>query len=188
MSRSGETASAIAKTPAYFGALDGLRALSVIAVVWHHARPLDWQSPLAQRGFLGVDVFFVISGFLITHLLIREEARAGQVQLTKFWVRRALRLWPLWFTILAALSGLFLTVLSDAPMTAPFWRDLPYNATYTSNLIVPGTFLALSWSLALEEQFYAVWPLVWAKLRSAAAPLLVPVSYTHLTLPTTPYV
>ncbi len=159
--------------PAYFGALDGLRALSVLAVVWHHARPLGLDAPLASRGYLGVDVFFVISGFLITHLLVREEARAGRVHLGKFWARRALRLWPLWFTILAVLSALFSSVLSEAKMVDAFWHDLPWNATYTSNLIVPGTFLALSWSLALEEQFYIVWPLVWAKVRAAAVPLLL---------------
>jgi peptidoglycan/LPS O-acetylase OafA/YrhL len=158
---------------AYFGALDGLRALSVLAVVWHHARPTGLESPLASRGFLGVDVFFVISGFLITHLLMREEARTGRVQLGKFWVRRALRLWPLWFAILIALSALFAFVLPNAPMASAFWRDLPWNATYTSNLIVPGTFLAISWSLALEEQFYLVWPLVWSKLRAGAVPMLV---------------
>lgn len=162
-----------APSPGYFGALDGLRALSVIAVVWHHSRPTDLDSIVASRGYLGVDVFFVISGFLITHLLVREEERDGRVRLGKFWVRRALRLWPLWFTILIVLSILFLAVIPDAPMAAAFWRDLPWNATYTSNLIVPGTLLALSWSLALEEQFYVVWPLVWSKLRSAAMPLLL---------------
>ena len=159
--------------PEYFGALDGLRALSVIAVVWHHARPTDLDSIALSRGYLGVDVFFVISGFLITHLLIREEKRNGRVHLVKFWVRRALRLWPLWFTILGVLSILFLFVVPDAPMAAAFWRDLPWNATYTSNLIVPGTLLALSWSLALEEQFYIVWPLVWSRVRGAAVPLLL---------------
>lgn len=159
--------------PTYFKSLDGLRALSVIAVVWHHARPLGTDSVLQTRGFLGVDVFFVISGFLITHLMLREREQHGRFQLAKFWVRRALRLWPLWFAILAVLSFLFLSVLPDAPMAAAFWNDLPWNATYTSNLIVPGTFLALSWSLALEEQFYLLWPLVWSKVQSAAAPLLL---------------
>ncbi|MEM8713107.1 MAG: acyltransferase [Planctomycetota bacterium] len=157
----------------YYRALDGLRGLSVLAVVWHHARPLGFTSELSTRGYLGVDVFFVISGFLITTLLVREEARSGSVSLGRFWVRRALRLWPLWYAILTALALVFWLVIPNAAMAAPFWRDLPWNATYTSNLIVPGTFLALSWSLAVEEQFYIVWPLVWTKVRSAATPLLV---------------
>jgi peptidoglycan/LPS O-acetylase OafA/YrhL len=157
----------------YYSALDGLRALSVLAVVWNHARPTGLTAPITTRGYLGVDVFFVISGFLITTLLCREEARSGTVHLGRFWARRALRLWPLWYTILLALSVLFLVVLPDAAMAAPFWRDLPWNATYTSNFIVPGTFLALSWSLAVEEQFYVVWPLALTRLRSVAAPALL---------------
>ncbi|QDV04949.1 O-acetyltransferase OatA [Planctomycetes bacterium Poly30] len=163
----------VAEDARYYGALDGLRALSVLAVVWNHARPMGLSAPLASRGYLGVDVFFVISGFLITMLLLREEQRHGNVRLGSFWARRALRLWPLWYGILITLSALFLFVLPNAAMAKPFWRDLPWNATYTSNFIVPGTFLALSWSLALEEQFYLVWPPIVARLRSAAAPVLL---------------
>ena len=163
----------VADDARYFGALDGLRALSVLAVVWHHARPTGLTAPAASRGFLGVDVFFVISGFLITALLLREERAHGAVRLGRFWVRRALRLWPLWYGILIVLSLVFLFAVPNAAMAAPFWRDLPWNATYTSNFIVPGTFLALSWSLAVEEQFYLVWPIALAKFRSAAAPMLL---------------
>ncbi len=162
----------IAANSRYYPALDGLRALSVLAVVWHHARPTGLTDPLTTRGYLGVDVFFVISGFLITTLLCREQEEKGQVSLLRFWMRRILRLAPLWYAILAALSIVFLWVLPDAGMAPAFWRDLPWNATYTSNLIVPGTFLALSWSLAVEEQFYVLWPLVWAKIPSVAVPLL----------------
>ncbi|MEM9379694.1 MAG: acyltransferase [Planctomycetota bacterium] len=154
--------------------LDGLRALSVIAVVWHHTRPNGVTSGIGSRGYLGVDVFFVISGFLITALLLREEQERGRANLRRFWARRALRLFPLWYAILATLTVVFLWVLPDAPMRGAFFEDLPWNATYTSNLIPGGTFLALSWSLATEEQFYLLWPPLLMRARSAApAALLV---------------
>lgn len=161
-----------APTAQYFPALDGLRALSVLAVVWHHAHPTDLTHVLSTRGYLGVDVFFVISGFLITTLLCREQETKGRVSLPRFWMRRALRLTPLWYAILGVLAVVFLFVVPDAPMAAAFWHDLPWNVTYTSDLIIPGTFLALSWSLAIEEQFYVLWPLIWAKVPSAAMPVL----------------
>ncbi|MEM6569876.1 MAG: acyltransferase [Planctomycetota bacterium] len=153
--------------------LDGLRALSVMAVVWHHTRPSDGTALLAGRGYLGVDVFFVISGFLITALLLREERERGKARLGRFWARRALRLFPLWYAILATLTVVLLWITPDAPMREAFFADLPWNATYTSNFIPGGTFLALSWSLATEEQFYVLWPLLLTRARAAAPAALL---------------
>ena len=140
-----------------FGALDGLRGLAVAAVVWHHTHRGFPGLPGSARGYLGVDLFFVLSGFLITTLLLRERDDTGRIHLGRFYVRRSLRIFPLYYGVLAALTGLFL-VRPDLAMARPFFEDLPYLATYTSNWVPAGTILAITWSLAAEEQFYLVWP------------------------------
>ncbi len=157
----------------YWPALDGLRALAVLAVVWHHTRPSDVTSPIGTRGYLGVDVFFVLSGFLITTLLLREERERGRIALGRFWARRALRLFPLWYALLLALTGVFLFVTPDVPMAAPFIDELAFHATYTSDFIIGATLLSISWSLAVEEQFYLVWPALLSRARSLVLPAAV---------------
>lgn len=138
-----------------FGCLDGLRALSILAVVWHHAEAqLPWAA--SGRGFLGVDLFFVISGFLIVTLLLRERDRRGQISLGAFYVRRSLRIVPLnWFVILGLCAGSFLTNGSGA---AAIRRDAPHALLYIANWGPMSSLLAITWSLAAEEQFYIVWP------------------------------
>src|SRR5882672_6045500 len=85
----------------YFPLLDGLRAVSIVGVVWHHAGgALHFSGPLS-RGYHGVSLFFVISGFLITTLLLRERSRTGAISLRKFYLRRALRIFPLYYAVLA---------------------------------------------------------------------------------------
>jgi peptidoglycan/LPS O-acetylase OafA/YrhL len=141
-----------------FGGLDGLRALSILAVLWHHAyeAPTGWAA--TERGFLGVDLFFVISGFLIVSLLLRERARRGDISLRNFYIRRFLRIFPLYYGVLGALSVLFLVVGARVNMRDAFFHDLPWALTYTSNWAELSTFLAITWSLSAEEQFYIVWP------------------------------
>ncbi|MEZ6015665.1 MAG: acyltransferase [Planctomycetota bacterium] len=142
-----------------FGSLDGLRALAVIAVVWHHSPAGrgfgDW--PATWRGYLGVDLFFVISGFLITTLLLREGERNGRIAVGAFFARRALRIFPLYFAVLGGLALALGVVWPNAAMAAPFFADLPWYASYTSNWMHAGTFLVITWSLAAEEQFYLAW-------------------------------
>ena len=84
--------------------LDGLRALAVVAVVWHHTHPGYASLPISHNGFLGVDVFFVLSGFLITALLFAEWQQQGHIQLVAFWMRRLRRLLP---ALLLMLAGTF---------------------------------------------------------------------------------
>lgn len=82
-----------------FGSLDGFRCMSIVAVIWHHSRGDIGFGRLGLRGFLGVHVFFVLSGFPIVTLLLREHARNGQISLKAFYARRTLRIMPLyWFT------------------------------------------------------------------------------------------
>ncbi|MBL9094712.1 MAG: acyltransferase [Planctomycetaceae bacterium] len=142
----------------HFGSLDGLRALSILAVVWHHTAGTSAASPLAQHGFLGVDLFFVLSGFLIVTLLLREREAHGEISLRQFYARRALRIFPLYYGLLAASAvGLGLFGGGGAGREA-FFEKLPLYLTYTSNWVPDATLLAVTWSLATEEQFYLVWP------------------------------
>jgi len=153
----------ISRVP-YLPGLDGMRALAVVAVMVYHANP-DWL----PGGFLGVEVFFVISGYLITLLLIAEKERTSVIDMKQFWSRRARRLLPALFTMMIALTiwtALFerdaLGKLRGDVIAAFFyvsnWYQIWTGAGYTaSNDFAP---LRHLWSLAVEEQFYLVWPLV----------------------------
>lgn len=144
----------------HFGNLDGLRCLSIVAVVWHHG-PGIRLGGYALNGMMGVPLFFAISGFLITTLLLREWDRSGTISLSGFYARRTLRIFPLYYAVLALYVGLTWLTARGTPAAAEFFANLPYFLTYTSNWFVgtSGTF-AFAWSLATEEQFYSTWP--WA--------------------------
>jgi peptidoglycan/LPS O-acetylase OafA/YrhL len=155
-----------------FGALDGLRALSIIAVLWHHTYevPTGWAA--TQRGFLGVDLFFVISGFLIVTLLLRERERRGTISLKNFYLRRFLRISPVYYGLLLGLAVVFLTVGRSANMREAFFGDLPWALLYLSNWVGLKTFLEITWSLSSEEQFYLLWPPIERYVRRFALPIL----------------
>jgi peptidoglycan/LPS O-acetylase OafA/YrhL len=141
----------------YFGGLDGLRCFSILAVIWHHSpHPRD-VTPLT-RGFLGVDLFFVLSGFLITTLLLRERERTGTVSLRGFYARRALRIFPLYYAVLVALVVVVVTLGSGSTTARQFLPVVPWYLTYTSNWGPYESLFAHAWSLATEEQFYLLWP------------------------------
>jgi peptidoglycan/LPS O-acetylase OafA/YrhL len=153
----------------YHPSLDGLRAVSVIAVILYHAG-FGW----AHGGFLGVEVFFVVSGYLITSLLIEEQVNSGRVGLKQFWLRRARRLLPALFSMLVAV-GLWVAVFGTAQQQSDLHRDLLPGIFYVANWgqIVGGAqyfgnFSPLRhlWSLAVEEQWYALWPLAFVWLMS----------------------
>lgn len=143
-----------------FGSLDGIRALSVTAVVFHHTDHAGLpQSLLWERGFLGVDMFFVLSGFLIVTLLLREKDRHGAISLKKFYIRRSLRIFPVYYGLLILLSFVFLFTTQSS--TGSVWfSELPVLASYTVNLFGVSTFMAVAWSLSAEEQFYLIWPAI----------------------------
>ena len=149
----------------YRPGIDGLRALAVTAVLLYHAG-VEWL----PGGFLGVDVFFVISGYLICSLLLSEHTRTGSVRLGDFWLRRARRLLP---AVVALLVGTAIAALVGAPDAATRLRgDLVAALAYASNWwqVVGGEsyfesmgrppLLLHLWSLAVEEQFYLVFPVV----------------------------
>jgi peptidoglycan/LPS O-acetylase OafA/YrhL len=154
----------------YFPALDVLRCIAISAVVFHHStsRPLPgWLG----RGHLGVQLFFAISGFLITTLLLREQRETATIALQRFWLRRSLRIFPLYYAVLGAFA-LFTIAAGAGPAQAQFWHNLPYFASYSCNWFVDYgvphvVVFGFAWSLATEEQFYALWPLLIRTLRHA---------------------
>ena len=149
----------------YLPGLDGMRALAVGAVMVYHANH-GWL----PGGFIGVEIFFVISGYLITLLLLGEEERAGFINLTAFWTRRFRRLLPALLTMLTLL-GMYMAFTRDKAMGRtrgdfvagfPFygsnWYQIWVGQGYTaSEAFVP---LRHLWSLAVEEQFYLIWPVL----------------------------
>jgi peptidoglycan/LPS O-acetylase OafA/YrhL len=148
----------------YLPQLDGLRFVAFLAVFVFHflqsaRRPLSSSLiAVAEAGAFGVDLFFILSSFLITSLLLREHASEGQIHVRAFWVRRALRIWPLYFLFV----GVFL--LLNRP---PGWYALGL-LTFTTNWALlhrwyPSPMNHL-WSVAIEEQFYLCWPLILALL------------------------
>ena len=167
MTASGSRSQQISRVP-YLPGLDGLRALAVLAVIVYHANS-DWL----PGGFLGVEVFFVISGYLITLLIVAEHERTDALSLRGFWARRARRLLPalvvmmlllvVWTAFFErdALGALRGDVIAGA-LYGSNWFQVWIGAGYTAvNDFAP---LRHLWSLAVEEQFYLLWPLVMAAI------------------------
>lgn len=141
----------------YIRGLNGLRAIAVTCVVWHHTHAPISGLPVTGNGFLGVDVFFVLSGFLITTLMLEERERTGSVSLTGFYVRRTLRIFPLYYAVLGMLAIYFL-IAKGASQRQAYFDELPTTLLYLSNWFPSTTLMAITWSLATEEQFYLIWP------------------------------
>jgi peptidoglycan/LPS O-acetylase OafA/YrhL/lysophospholipase L1-like esterase len=150
----------------YMPALDGLRALAVLAVLLYHG-DVSW----AEGGYFGVDAFFVLSGFLITSLLLTEWSQSGRIDLKAFWSRRARRLLPALLLVLAAVAlyaWLFALPIElrqlrrDALSTLGYvanWNQIVSDQSYFEQFAVPSP-LRHAWSLGIEEQFYIVFPLL----------------------------
>jgi peptidoglycan/LPS O-acetylase OafA/YrhL len=146
--------------------LDGIRALAVTAVILSHAEP-RW----AEGGFFGVDVFFVLSGYLITTILLSEWRNTGAINLPAFWARRARRLLPALALVLIVVGIGAVTVPSvvgspglvgDTLATVGYaanWHFMAAHANYFAASNNPSPLLH-TWSLAIEEQFYLIWPLL----------------------------
>ncbi|MDA1240307.1 MAG: acyltransferase, partial [Chloroflexi bacterium] len=151
----------------YVAAFDGLRALAVVAVVAYHA-----SMSFAPGGFYGVDVFFVISGYLITALLLDRAAEPGTTEILDFWRRRLLRLVPAALGAVAATFAIFALLQVRGPGTLAIeaasalgymanWVWVIRDQSYFETSARPSPFLHF-WSLAVEAQFYLVWPLLMA--------------------------
>jgi len=139
--------------------LDGLRAIAVLMVVLGHSHS-PWMDNIPfnrsfRNGGLGVGMFFVISGFLITHLLLKEQNKSGSIDLKRFYLRRTFRIFPPFYVYILVVSILGLLHLMQIHI-----MDVIAAGTYTWNYdFFPGSYiLGHCWSLSLEEQFYLLWP------------------------------
>jgi peptidoglycan/LPS O-acetylase OafA/YrhL len=145
-------------------ALDGVRGAAVLAVLLFHGGKL-------QGGYLGVDAFFVLSGFLITSLLLAEHASSGRISLRSFWARRARRLLPALGLVLVGVAAYaafvarpeeLAEIRGDALATIGYvanWREILTDGDYWALFRAPSP-LQHTWSLAIEEQFYLLWPVL----------------------------
>lgn len=140
-----------------FEGLDGLRFFSILAVVWHHSVGELTLFHATKYGFLGVDLFFVISGFLIVTLLLRERDRKGEISLKAFYIRRALRIFPLYYGFIFAMTLIYFLFNKESEFGRKFLSELPFYLLYLGNFFPLS--LAIVWSLATEQQFYLIWPI-----------------------------
>ena len=143
--------------------LDGVRGIAILLVIASHAEmsahagSSEW---LARLGDLGVKLFFVLSGFLITRLLLREQERTGRIDYWHFMVRRAFRILPpAYVFILSVMTASALGVVVLNP------GDAVHALTYTTDFSTPSWWLGHLWSLSIEEQFYVLWPLLLGLVR-----------------------
>jgi peptidoglycan/LPS O-acetylase OafA/YrhL len=156
----------------YRSELDGLRAIAVLAVMLGHSvlisKGADFSQPgtvsslMLRGGIFGVDIFFVLSGFLITTLLLQEHQKTGHIKLKEFYKRRMRRLLPALFLLSAGSAIYVLLFKADAVKFG--LREVALSGIYVSNIVIirEGFTLGMlthTWSLAVEEQFYTLWPL-----------------------------
>lgn len=170
----------------YFKDLDALRAIAFLAIFMHHGFFTTEPTVVASFAFsavdivtkpawLGVPFFFSLSGFLITYLLLSEQKLYGRINVRKFYMRRILRIWPLYYAVI--FFGFFIFPLIRASIlhepyfeNATLWKYLVFlgNFDIIENGLPYGAGLGVTWSLSVEEQFYLVWPILF---------LLVPASF-----------
>ncbi len=139
--------------------LDGLRAIAIVLVMLHHSPAMKAYFGVPRYGWIGVDLFFVLSGYLITGILV--EARSGANYYRNFYARRALRIWPLYFAVLIAITAVMPRVVRSEHLSVglpPWYYFLLLQNLFFSRALLP--FLSPTWSLAVEEQFYLIWPFV----------------------------
>lgn len=168
------------KERTYYPALDGIRAICVILTLVAHAR----YQPGFINGTVGVDIFFALSGYLITMLLLQEKERTGRISIAAFYIRRIFRIVPLYYlTIL-----LYLPATAAAAFALNDWQglndwkaSLPWLLTFNSELRTAdaGNLFGHAWTLGIEEKFYLLWPLVfvpivaWGRKALVLVPLLL---------------
>ena len=169
----------------FFESLDGLRAMSILGVIWSHvwyvSGPAHYNAlikvPVLRNGAFGVSVFFGISGFLITTLLLREQLKRGRISLRDFYIRRTLRIWPLYYATLVLYIVLVLVLQRGTGRDHVFFHYLPGYLTFTYTWFAgweaSGAIFNFAWSLSVEEQFYLIWAGVLRVLRGALPVILM---------------
>jgi peptidoglycan/LPS O-acetylase OafA/YrhL len=149
--------------------LDGLRTIAIAFVVLYHL-----HVPFFGGGFIGVNIFFALSGYLITSILLRERKSTGRIQLGRFWLRRIIRLYPVLIAVVVVVVFLWSTIAVYSKSNVDSWFDAALALSYVGNIarwiwhrsMGP---LAPTWSLGMEEQFYLIWPPLLAVLLAKRA-------------------
>src|SRR5215213_1162701 len=161
----------------YHPELDVLRFAAFLAVFMHHALPRDaglyirnglspaatqWLLTAKEAGAFGLDLFFALSAYLITELLLREHATRGSFSVSAFYIRRALRIWPLYFTFLALTVFVIPTILPRENFGSAYIASFAF---FVGNWVcaskgIPFSVAGPLWSISVEEQFYIGWPLL----------------------------
>ena len=160
----------------YFKRLDSLRFLAFFFVFWSHLFTkkfnIDWISKnttiqtilksFVYTGGIGVEIFFVISGFLITFLMIKEYESNSKINIKHFYLRRILRIWPLYYLIF--LTGIFIlpNLINTFQFEGSIWKNLCFLNNFDMENKEPN--IAVGWSVAIEEQFYLFWPIIFSLL------------------------
>ena len=164
--------------PVYFPNLNGVRFIAAFSVLIHHTEQVKYMMELKNiytffliknMGKLGVGLFFVLSGFLITYLLLSEKSRKGDISTKNFYIRRILRIWPLYFIIVILGFFVFPEIpMFKGPLRDEFYYDVNFYKRLTFFLLFLPNFgfvlfrspylCAQTWSIGIEEQFYAIWP------------------------------
>lgn len=156
----------------YIPTLDGWRAIAIIAVMASHVWP---RVPVVGSGWLGVDLFFAISGFLITVRMLDEMRVDGRLSLTGFYLRRTVRIFPAYVTYLVCLAAL--TSWAGVPASR---AEIGWSAIFLRNyaILPDGAYTNHFWSLAVEEHFYLLWPLLVVMLRPRTLLVVTPLLAT----------
>ncbi len=175
------------KKKVYFQNLDGLRFYAFLAVFFAHSFWTDFDyirdnpgfhllKEIAYKGVLGVNFFFVLSGFLITYLLLEEKESTGKTNIGAFYMRRILRIWPLYYFVVFV--GFVLIPLVQAKLGQPTTEkgNIFYYLLFIGNFDVKPTsaVLGILWSISVEEQFYLVWPVLFSLVPSRFHYLMFP--------------
>ncbi len=137
--------------------LDGLRAICILFTIANHVAGVPWW----VNGSVGVDIFFALSGWLITWLLLAERSRSGTIDLRAFYIRRIFRIVPLYLLVIGA-YGVIATVAGGGGRATEFWRSAPYMLTFTMEYRPDaiGAMFQPAWTLGIEEKFYLAWPAI----------------------------
>ncbi len=174
------------KKETWFGGISGLRFLAALAVVVSHIELLKWENAypnlfknnasIAELGSAAVLFFFVLSGFLITYLLIKEKEKKQTVSIRKFYLRRIFRIWPIYLIcVLFVFLFVFKVKLFDVlalstkyDLNGTYWKQFLLYLCFVPNLAFslygPFPHIGQSWSIGVEEQFYFIWPIIFKKL------------------------
>ena len=166
-------------TKIYFPNLNGLRFIAAFMVIIHHFVQMltifgyahSNNQIIISIGGLGVELFFVLSGFLITYLLLTEEKNTKQISIKDFYIRRVLRIWPLYYLIVILAffvfphMKIFLIPLYSEQMASNFGQSLLLFIIFLPNLVLQGfgivvPYASQAWSVGVEEQFYLIWPVL----------------------------